>query len=130
MTSDSRPSSLDGRRFGSVSNTADGEVGNDTTFHYRQDGEVVSASYAGGQVRRGELIGTRNDDTLDFRYVHLNIDGETASGRCTSRIEVLDDGRLRLHETWAWESKPGDGTSIVEELPASSAPRDVRDHGY
>jgi hypothetical protein len=109
--------SLDGRRFGSVSNTSDGEVDADTVFHYRQDGEVVSASYAGGQVRRGELIGTREGDTLEFRYVHLNLDGRTASGHCVSRVEVLDDGRLRLHETWEWESMPGAGTSVVEELP-------------
>lgn len=26
------------------------------------------------------------------------------------------DGRIRLHESWAWESRPGTGTSIVEEL--------------
>ncbi|HEX6695483.1 MAG TPA: hypothetical protein VF080_01770 [Solirubrobacteraceae bacterium] len=26
------------------------------------------------------------------------------------------DGRLRLHETWAWDSQAGSGTSVVEEI--------------
>jgi hypothetical protein len=43
-------------------------------------------------------------------------DGTTATGRCESRIEALADGRLRLHETWAWESQEGAGTSVVEEI--------------
>jgi hypothetical protein len=28
---------------------------------------------------------------------------------------VLPDGRLRLRETWAWESREGTGTSVLEE---------------
>jgi hypothetical protein len=44
-------------------------------------------------------------------------DGRTATGRCESRIEELPDGRLRLHETWAWDSQDGSGTSVVEEAP-------------
>jgi hypothetical protein len=53
---------------------------------------------------------------LDVRYVHLTVEGRTASGHCTSRIELLGDGRLRLHETWRWESRAGAGSSLVEEL--------------
>ncbi|OLL98670.1 hypothetical protein Ae406Ps2_3600c [Pseudonocardia sp. Ae406_Ps2] len=36
--------------------------------------------------------------------------------QCEARLEVLDDGRLRSHETWAWESRPGTGESVVEEV--------------
>ena len=53
---------------------------------------------------------------LEFRYSQLNAAGETSSGRCRSTIAVLRDGRLRLDEVWAWESKAGDGTSAVEEI--------------
>ena len=74
------------------------------------------ADYAGGDEVRGHLIGERHDDRLEFRYVHLDDAGRTASGRCRSRVEVLPDGLLRLHETWAWESRPGAGSSIVEEI--------------
>jgi hypothetical protein len=67
-------------------------------------------------VRRGFLVGTRTRDTLDIRYVQLNDSGETSSGYCLSTIHVLQDGRLRLDEKWQWESRPGGGTSVVEEL--------------
>lgn len=106
---------IDGRRFAGVANTAEGEVGSTTIFTYHQEGGTVWADYAGGAVCRGFLVGTRTDDTLAFRYTHLNVTGETASGRCSSTIEVLTDGRVRLHESWAWESRPGTGTSVVEE---------------
>ena len=99
-----------------VSNSTEGEVGSTTIFTYHQEDETVWAEYAGGVVRKGFLVGTRTDDTLQFRYSHLNVTGETASGRCTSTIEVLSDGRVRFHESWAWESRPGTGTSVVEEV--------------
>jgi hypothetical protein len=110
--------SLDGRRFRSVGGVPDGDVGPDTIFSYRQEGEVVHASYRGGTVRLGFLVGTRSGDELSFRYSQLRSDGTTATGRCRSRISVLADGRLRLDEAWAWESHAGSGTSAVEEIPS------------
>jgi hypothetical protein len=113
--------SLDGRSFVGVSNTGDGDVGAATVFRYHEDDGVIWAEYAGGGVRRGYLVGTRDGVGLDFRYVHLDADGATASGRCTSRVEVLPDGRMRLHETWSWESRDGSGRSVVEE-PVAAPP--------
>jgi hypothetical protein len=107
--------SLDGRVFRAVSNP-DGEVSEgDTLFHYSQDADLVHARYEGGGIRLGFLVGVRRDDELDFRYAHVNPAGETATGHCVSRIEVLDDGRLRLHERWSWDSREGSGVSVVEE---------------
>lgn len=109
-------SSLDGRTFAGVRNSGDGEVGTGTRFAYRESDGVVWAHYAGDEIVRGHLVGTREGDTLRFRYVHLARGGETASGRCTSVVETLPDGRLRLHERWAWESRPGTGESVVEQV--------------
>lgn len=109
--------SVDGRRFGPVMNAEGGEVDAATVFAYRQRGDLIEASYSGGPIRSGYLVGTRDGDELDFRYVHVNDSGDSASGHCRSRLELLDDGRIRMHETWQWESRPGSGTSIVEELP-------------
>ena len=106
---------LHGRRFRSRSEVAGGDVGTDTVFEYEEEDGVVSAMYSGGAIRLGFLVGTREGDQLQFRYAQLRHDGTTATGRCRSRIETLQDGRLRLHETWAWESQPGQGVSVVEE---------------
>ena len=111
-----RISSLNGRTFAGLQNSSDGEVGQSTIFNYHEEGTVIWAEYSGGEVLRGYLVGTRQEDTLHFRYAHLSSSRETSTGVCTSAIEVLADGRIRLHETWAWESRPGTGTSVVEEL--------------
>ena len=108
--------SLDGRRFQAMADVAGGDVDARTVFEYAEEAGLVHARYGGGAIRLGFLVGTRDGDTLRFRYAQVRADGTTASGRCESRIEVLEDGRLRLHETWAWESQPGEGTSVVEEV--------------
>ena len=106
----------DGRRFRGVSNTADGEVSGATVFAYRQRGDVVWATYAGGGVRQGTLVATVDaDGTLDVRYAHVNDAGALRTGTCVSTPERLADGRLRLHERWRW-TDGGEGTSVVEEI--------------
>ncbi|MBT2210573.1 MULTISPECIES: hypothetical protein [Actinomadura] len=110
-------SSLDGRRFRAVQDTVGGEVGTETEFTYHEHDGEVWAEYGGGGVRRGFLVGTREGDRLDFRYSQLNTAGETSSGHCVTVVTTLPDGRIRLDETWEWESRPGSGTSAIEEPP-------------
>lgn len=116
--------SVDGRRFAAVANES-GEVDASTVFEYHEEGELVWARYAGGGVRLGFLVGTRDGDTLDFRYTQLNPLGETSTGHCLTAISVLPDGRLRFDEKWEWESRDVSGTSVVEELPVEELPRGI-----
>jgi hypothetical protein len=94
----------------------EGEAGAETVFEYHEDGDLIWARYAGGAVHLGFLVGTREDDRLDFRYSQLNEQGETSNGRCSTTISSLPDGRLRLSEEWARESKTGSGVSVEEEV--------------
>jgi len=114
----SGPVDYDNRVFRSVANTPNGEVGSETLFHYRQAGNRVWATYEVGGIAAGHLIATAGaDGALDMRYHHLSPTGALMTGICRSRLEILPDGRYRLHETWQWTS--GDlsrGTSIVEEI--------------
>ena len=108
----------DNRIFKSIATTPNGEVGGETLFHYRQAGSRVWANYEGGGVSAGHLIATADaEGALDMRYHHVSPGGALMTGICRSRLEILPDGRYRLHETWQWTS--GDrsrGTSIVEEV--------------
>lgn len=106
---------LEGRRFRDMTDEHSGDVGADTVFEYHQDGELIWARYLGGSIRMGFVVGTRSGDDLEFRYSHVLTDGTTSNGRAESRIRVLEDGRLELHETWEWESREGSGTSVVRE---------------
>lgn len=71
---------LDGLVLAPVADQAPGQVGTRTRFTYHEEDGVVWADYAGGDVVRGHLVGTREGDRLDFRYVQLKRDGTTASG--------------------------------------------------
>ena len=104
--------------FQSLSNSGSGEVDRETRFHYRQEGHTVTATYSGGGIQYGQLIALANDDgVLDMRYQHVNSDGQLMTGQCISTPEILENGKLRLHEEWTWTS--GDrssGTSVIEEV--------------
>ncbi|WP_339607307.1 n-acetylglutamate synthase [uncultured Roseivirga sp.] len=106
------------RKFRSVSNTANGETSVDTIFEYQQEGNILTALYQGGQIVKGHLMGSVDDQGyIDMRYHQVNRKGELMTGKCHSRPEVLSNGKIRLHEIWEWTS--GDfskGNSILEEL--------------
>jgi hypothetical protein len=108
----------DNKTFRPVSNTGNGEVSNETVFHYRQTSNIVTAEYSGGSIVKGHLIALVDENgCLDMRYLQVNDKGELQTGVCHSQPEILSDGRIRLHETWQWTSGDGSaGTSIVEEV--------------
>ena|SRR5215203_598628 len=108
----------DKRVFKSVSNSETGEVTGDTTFYYHQKDAVVWAEYVGGGIVFGNLIAkVLPDDSLEMRYQHLNERGELMTGKCFSTPEILENGKVRLHENWLWTSKHfSRGESIVEEI--------------
>lgn len=110
----------DGRIFASVKNSATGEVGSETKFHYNQDSYIVWAEYAGGEIVRGHLIAVCDDEGgLDMRYHHVNKKGELLTGVCASTPEILPDGRIRLHEKWQWTcGDNSSGESTIEEIPS------------
>ena len=87
----------------------------ETEFRFRQSEAMIWGRYSGGGIRLGFLVGTSDGQTLRFRYTQLDTSGETASGSSVDSIESLPDGRVRLHEAWAWDSREGSGTSVLEE---------------
>jgi hypothetical protein len=106
------------KTFRTLENTENGEVGGDTTFHYKQNGNIITATYSGGSIVEGHLIALANEKgDLDMRYHHINIQNEIMTGVCRSIPEILSNGKIRLHEIWRWTSGDGSsGRSIVEEV--------------
>ncbi len=106
--------SLDGRRF------AEG----DRVLDLREDREgTITATYAGGSVLAGSLAGRRDGADLSFGFTQVERNGVVTSGRAEARLELLPDGRLRVHESWTVDPGGWTGTSVLEEL---SGPRWVR----
>lgn len=107
-----------GRKFTGISNTPNGQVGGDTIFLYQQHGNILKATYGGGSIMQGQMLGkVLADNSLYFTYHHIDNEGQLKSGYCNSRPKVLPDGRIRLYEQWEWtHGGAGKGESIVEEM--------------
>ncbi|WP_298497534.1 n-acetylglutamate synthase [uncultured Algibacter sp.] len=106
------------KRFIPVSSSENSETNSKTTFVYNQKENIVTATYKGGNVIKGHLIGLVNiDGTINMRYHQINKNGELMTGICTSKPEIDLNGKIVLHESWQWTS--GDkskGTSTLHEI--------------
>ena len=104
--------------FRPIQNSENGETSEETIFEYKQEGNILTSEYSGGQIKRGHLIGiVAEDGTIEMRYHQINLKGQLMTGKCFSRPEKTANGKILLHETWEWTS--GDcskGTSILEEI--------------
>lgn len=103
--------------FRPIRNSENGETSNETLFHYKQVGNILTSEYAGGKINYGHLIGlVDSSGNIEMRYHQVNDKGELMTGICRSTPELMENGKIRLHEQWEWTS--GDkskGTSIIEE---------------
>ncbi len=106
------------KTFRPVQTTSNSETTEDTIFEYKQEGNILTAEYSGGQILKGHLIGLVDElGNIEMRYHQINTKGKLMTGKCWSKPEVLPNGKLRLHQTWEWTS--GDkskGSSILEEM--------------
>lgn len=106
------------KTFRAVQNTSNGETSSETVFHYKQEGMIVTAAYKGGKISCGHLIGLVDEQgNINMRYHQVNDQGVLMTGQCQSTPEVVENGKIRLHEVWEWTS--GDqskGTSTLEEV--------------
>jgi len=105
------------KSFRPISNSENGETSNETVFHYKQTGNILSSEYSGGKIKYGHLIGLVDaNGTIEMRYHQVNDKDELMTGICFSKPEILANGKIRLYESWEWTS--GDqskGESIIDE---------------
>ncbi|MEM7162326.1 MAG: n-acetylglutamate synthase [Bacteroidota bacterium] len=106
------------KKFRPVSNTENGETSENTIFEYSQKDNILTSKYSGGQIKEGHLIGLVDQDgIIEMRYHQVNLRGELMAGVCFSKPEIMENGKIRLYETWEWTT--GDkskGNSILEEI--------------
>lgn len=112
------PINYNDKTFRPLSNSDNGETSFETVFPYKQAGNILTCEYKGGKIIKGHLIGLVSDSgEIDMRYHQVNTSGEIMTGICKSVPEMMENGKIRLHETWQWTS--GDcskGESILEEI--------------
>lgn len=106
------------KKFKVAETSGSGEITDDFIFHYQQQGDVFSCSYAGGDVQEGMLVGSVDDEgVITFTYKQVNNKGMERSGICVSTPEILEDGRIRLYEQWRWtDGDQSTGSTVLEEI--------------
>lgn len=107
----------DGKIFVPKINTANGEVDSQTVFLYHQKGNTLWAEYKGGEIIKGNIIGTvAENGELDFYYQHININQQVRVGVCHSVPCALDNGKIQLAEEWQWlNGDKSKGSSVIIE---------------
>lgn len=107
-----------GKRFHVESSSENSEVGSDLIFQYEQTDAILTCTYQGGNILSGHLIGlVDSSGKIQMRYHQITADGTLQTGVCNSTPEILDNGKIRLHESWRWTS--GDrssGESVLIEV--------------
>ena len=106
------------KKFRPIINTENGEIYEQTIFHYKQDENVLTCEYSGGKIIVGQLLGlVDKNGNIDMRYQQINTKGQILTGICKSKPEILQNGKIRLYEDWQWTSgNNSNGHSIIEEI--------------
>lgn len=106
------------KRFRTVLNSKNGETSAETIFIYKQEGNILTSTYNGGQIINGHLIGlVDSEGNIEMRYHQVNKNGKLMTGICYSTPEIMSSGKIKLYENWQWTS--GDkskGKSILAEI--------------
>ncbi|WP_406682825.1 hypothetical protein N1F78_08985 [Seonamhaeicola sp. MEBiC1930] len=90
------------KTFSLVENSAKGQVNTDTSFKYKQDGNLVTADYYGGSVRYGKIIGHLKKDKLIMLYQCITNKDELKAGKATATISLNKENKIRLTLNWEW----------------------------
>lgn len=106
------------KKFKPISISNNGEVNSSMVFHYKQEGNIITCLYKGENIKRGHLIGlVDSDGNIEMRYHQVNRKSQLMTGICSTKPELMENGKIRLHESWQWTS--GDhsqGESVLEEI--------------
>jgi hypothetical protein len=108
--------SLNGTRMRPVRTSASSIISRDTLFEFTQDGQVVSARYAGGRIVLGALVGVREGDILTFRYAQVHADGNLEGGRSECRVSTSANGLMQIEERFTWDSEAAQGVNVLEAV--------------
>jgi hypothetical protein len=100
------PLDLDLCMFEVVKTCPASAVSHETWFEFHEREGVVQASYRGGPIETGRLVGRRERDLISTAYAQVGVDGRVRTGTATMHVQKEPDGHLLLTEEYRWS----DGT--------------------
>jgi hypothetical protein len=108
---------LDNIKMNVIKTAPNGVVNDLTIFTFSQTDNVVSATYCGGEILKGYLVGTVDKDKLFFCYCQLQTNGKIDNGQSECDIVIDESQKIKLIERFEWRSREGkNGVNIFQEL--------------
>ncbi|MGZ3767278.1 MAG: hypothetical protein ACXVA2_21625 [Mucilaginibacter sp.] len=108
---------LENVRMNVIQTASNGVVNELTIFTFSQNGSFVSATYSGGPIFKGFLVGAIHNDKLSFSYCQIETDGKIDNGHSECEITIGENGKIRLVENFQWTSRIDEaGVNIFQEL--------------
>lgn len=99
-----------------IETAGNGIVNELTIFTFSQTDNFISATYSGGQILKGYLVGILNQNKLSFSYCQLQTNGKMDNGQSECDI-LIENEKIRLIEHFTWASRNGEtGINIFQEL--------------
>ena len=107
---------LDNVKMNVIETAGNGIVNELTIFTFSQKDNFISATYSGGQILKGYLVGILNQNKLSFSYCQLQTNGKMDNGQSECDI-LIENEKIKLIEHFSWGSKNGEmGINIFQEL--------------
>lgn len=106
------------KAFVCFSHTNNSDFTTETTFFFKQYGNIVRATYNGGNIKYGVLTGMVNDQhVLQASYNYIDANSEFHGGTCTFISKRQMKTGYQLHGIWTIvEEKTIENELILEEL--------------
>lgn len=99
-----------------IQTASNGVVNHETLFEFSQKENRVQASYSGGPIEQGFLVGTIKASVLFFSYCQLQTDGTLDNGISKAELSIGPKNKIKLTEHFEWKSRPGEtGINIFEQ---------------
>lgn len=93
---------LDNKKFVTSENKS-GLSSAETIFHYSQNGTTITATYKGGSILEGLIIGKQiQHSKIELLYQCLTTEGELKAGKSKGTISETKNGKLKLEMDWNW----------------------------
>ncbi len=115
---------MDNKIFKTLENDA-GLSSSETTFHYSEHNNIIKATYQGGSVAEGMIIGKRlGQNNISLLYQCITTDGVLKSGTSIGTVSKNQEGRLVLEFDWQWLNgdQTGGKSQYIEIIHSNPEP--------
>lgn len=97
-----KPYNLHHKTFVVIENDK-GLSSSETKFHYAQFEDLITATYKGGKIREGKIVGRQTaPDEIELLFQCVTETNELKAGQSKGKITEDSNGKLQLSFEWNW----------------------------